>query len=420
MRFTRRQFVKGGVSAFTVGFAAPQFLTELAFAQQGAPSRNLVVLYLGGGNDALSTLIPYRDAAYYSRRPTLAIPAGSVIQIGSDSAGNELGLHPRLTGLKTIFDAGRLAIIQRTGYLNSSRSHFQGFDIWGTANPENSQGTGWLGRYLDTLPTPVDPLAAWNTTRETPRPLVARTVGVPAITNPATYSFSSPNSGTEATLERAAATKISSHLPVDRPHLAFVNSTAQAALGTLDKVAVVASYAPSVTYPNNGLGQALRAVAGAMNKQMATKVFWVQTGGFDTHANQGANAGAYVNLMGMVGDSVLAFYQDLSNQGLLSSTLVMVFSEFGRRISENGSTGTDHGAAGVMMALGGMVRGGIYGTAADLRQDTANPTLENNAGDVKFETDFRSVYTKVIDSWLGSNSVSILGADFKAGAPNIL
>jgi uncharacterized protein (DUF1501 family) len=420
MKFTRRQFVKGGVSAFTVGFAAPQFLTELAFAQQGAPSRNLVVLYLGGGNDALSTLIPYRDAAYYSRRPTLAIPAGSVIQIGSDSAGNELGLHPRLTGLKAIFDGGRLAIVQRTGYLNSSRSHFQGFDIWGTANPENSQGTGWLGRYLDTLPSPVDPLVAWNTTRETPRSLVARTVGVPAITNPATYSFSSPNSGAEATLERAAATKISSHLPVDRPHLAFVNSTAQAALGTLDRVAVVAGYAPSVTYPNNGLGQALRAVAGAMNKQIGTKVFWVQTGGFDTHANQGANAGSYVNLMGVLGDGVLAFYQDLSNQGLLSNTLVIVFSEFGRRISENGSTGTDHGAAGVMMALGGSVRGGIYGTAADLRQDTANPTLENNASDVKFETDFRSVYAKVLDSWLGSNSVAILGADFKAGAPNIL
>ena len=105
--------------------------------------------------------------------------------------------------------------------------------------------------------------------------------------------------------------------------------------------------------------------------------------------------GAYVNLMATVNDSVLAFYQDLSNQGLLGSTLVIVFSEFGRRISENGSTGTDHGAAGVMMALGGSVRGGIYGTAADLRQDAANPTLENNAGDVKFETDFRSVYAKV-------------------------
>lgn len=419
MKFTRRQFVKGGVSAFTLGFAAPQFLSDLAFAQR-ATGRTLVVLYLGGGNDALSTLVPYRDEAYYSRRPTLAIPAGSALQIGRDAAGNELGLHPRLTGLRDIFNEGRLAIIQRTGYLNSSRSHFQGFDIWGTGNPDNSQGTGWLGRYLDTMPSPVDPLVAWNTTRETPRPLMARTVGVPAITNPATYSFSSPNSGTEATLERTAATKISSHLPVDRPHLAFVNSTAQAALSTLDQVARVASYAPSVTYPNNGLGQALRAVAGAMNRQIGTQVFWVQTGGFDTHANQGANQGAYVNLMATVNDGVLAFYDDLKNQGLLNSTLVIVFSEFGRRISENGSTGTDHGAAGVMMALGGAVRGGIFGTAADLRQDSANPSLENNAGDVKFETDFRSVYAKVIDAWLGSNSVSILGADFRAGAPNFL
>ena len=420
MKFTRRQFVKGGVSAFTVGFAAPQFITELAFAQQAAPGRTLVVLYLGGGNDALSTLVPYRDQAYYSRRPTLAIPAGTILQIGQDAAGNELGLHPRLTGLRDIFNEGRLAIVQRTGYLNSSRSHFQGFDIWGTANPQNPQGTGWLGRYLDTLPSPIDPLVAWNTTRETPRSLMARTVGVPAITNPATYSFSSPNSGSEASLERTAATRISSHLPVDRPHLAFVNSTAQAALGTLDQVARVASYAPSVTYPNNGLGQALRAVAGAMNRQIGTKVFWVQTGGFDTHANQGANQGAYVNLMATVNDGVLAFYDDLKNQGLLNSTLVVVFSEFGRRISENGSTGTDHGAAGVMMALGGGVRGGIYGTAADLRQDAANPTLENNAGDVKYETDFRSVYAKVIDSWLGSNSVTILGADFRGGAPNFL
>lgn len=425
MAFTRRQFVKGGVSAFTVGFAAPQFLTDLAFAQ-AAPSRNLVVLYLGGGNDALSTLIPYRDTAYYSRRPTLAVPAGSVLQIGTDSSGIELGLHPRLTDLKAIFDQGRLAIIQRTGYQNSSRSHFQGFDIWGTANPTNSQGTGWLGRYLDTLPSPVDPLVGWNTTRETPRPLIARTVGVPAITDPATYRFASPNSGnaTEAALERTAATKISSHVPVDRPHLAFVNSTTQAALATLDRVALVAAYTPTRAYPNNGLALALRAVAGAMNKGIGTKVFWVQTGGFDTHAGQGANAGAYVNLMGTLNDSVAAFYQDLSNQGQLGNTLVIVFSEFGRRVSENVSAGTDHGAGGLMMAFGGAVRGGLYGTAADLRQDAANPTLENSgaavAADVRFETDFRAVYAKVIDSWLGSNSINILGGDFKAAAPNFL
>jgi uncharacterized protein (DUF1501 family) len=368
----------------------------------------------------LSTLIPYRDQAYYSRRPTLAVPAGNVIQIGTDSGGNELGLHPRLSDLGAIFNQGRLAIIQRTGYQNSSRSHFQGFDIWGTANTTNTQGTGWLGRYLDTLPLPVDPLVAWNTTRETPRPLVARNVGVPAITNPATYSFASPNNGIDATLERTAATKISSHIPVDRPHLAFVNATAQGALGTLDRVATVAAYAPTLTYPNNGLGQALRAVAGAMNKRIGTKVFWVQTGGFDTHASQGVNAGAYVNLMTTLNDSLAAFWVDLSNQGLLDQTLIILFSEFGRRISENGSQGTDHGAGGLMMAIGGTVRGGIYGTAAKLNPTPDNPALENNGGDVTHETDFRSVYARVIDSWLGADANAILGGDFRASAPAFL
>ncbi|MEP7118765.1 MAG: DUF1501 domain-containing protein, partial [Acidobacteriota bacterium] len=415
----RRQFVRGGVTAFTFGFAAPQFLTELALAQSGG-GRNLVVVYLGGGNDALSTLIPYGDADYYARRPTIGVPAGSVLQIGTDRAGNVLGLHSSLPGLKSIFNDGRLAVVQRTGYENSSRSHFEGFDIWGTANPGNSQGTGWLGRYLDSLPSPVDPLVGWNTTRETPRPLVARTVGVPAITSPATYSFASPNTGAEAGYERAAALKISSHLPPDRPHLSFVNSTAQAALSTLDRVATVATYRPSLTYPNNGFGQALQAVAGAMNRQLGTKVFWVATGGFDTHANQNPVNGAYSTLMATVNGGLLSFYTDLKNQGLLDSTMIILFSEFGRRITENGSNGTDHGAAGIMMALGGLVRGGLYGTAAKLRPDPANPGLENNAGDVRYETDFRAVYARVLDDWLGANSVSILGADFRAGAPAIL
>jgi uncharacterized protein (DUF1501 family) len=419
MKFSRREFVKGGVTAFTFGFAAPQVLCDLAFAQ-GASSRALVIVYLSGGNDSLSTIVPYRDSNYATRRPTLAIPAANVLQIGADSSRVDLGLHPRLTGLKAIFDAGRLAVIQRTGYSNQSRSHFTGFDIWGTANTSNATGTGWLGRYLDGLSAPIDPLVAWNTQRETPRPLMSRTVGVPAITNPTTYSFSSPNSGAEAGFERAAQTKISSHVPVEIPHLAFVNSTSQAALSTLDRVATVASYRPTLAYPNNGFGQALQAVAGAMNKGIGTKIFWVQTGGFDTHAGQGVNQGAYFNLMATLGDGLKSFYDDLNNQSLLSNTMILVYSEFGRRINENGSLGTDHGAGANMFALGGLVRGGIYGTAPNLSPDPSNPTLENNAADVKFETDFRSVYAKIIDGWLGADSVSILGSDFRAGAPNIL
>ena len=421
MAISRREFVRGGVAAFTVSFTAPSFLSDLARAQ-GRSQRNLVVLYLSGGNDALSTLIPYTDQQYYARRPVLAIPAANVLQIGSDGAGNALGLNPRLAGLKSIFDSGRLAIIQRTGYPNSSRSHFLGTDIWSTGDPGAPQGTGWLGRYLDTLPSPADPLTAWSTIRETPRTLLARTVGVPSIPSVAGYAFSSPNSASDAVFARDSALRIASHVPSDRPHLAFVNATAQGAFATLDRVAQVGTYVSSVAYANNGFSQALRAVAGAISKGVGTKVFWVQTGGYDTHANQNTNAanGAYSVLMNMLNEGLTSFYRDLDNQGLIRDTLILQFSEFGRRISENGSQGTDHGAGGLMMVIGGSVRGGIYGTAAKLNATPDNPTLENNGGDVRHETDFRSVYARVIDSWLGGDANAVLGGDFRAGAPAFL
>ena len=250
------------------------------------------------------------------------------------------------------------------------------------------------------------------------RTLLARTVGVPSIPNPLQYAFASPNTGADAQLGRQSATRISSHLPVDQPHLAFVNATAQAAFATLDRVAQVATYTPTAAYPNNGLGQALRTVAGAMVRGIGTRVFWVQTGGFDTHAGQNTNIanGAYNTLMNTLNGAVTAFYTDLVNHGLLNDTLLLQFSEFGRRIDENGSAGTDHGAAGLMMAIGGSVRGGLYGTTADLRAGSDNPSLENNGRDVRHETDFRSVYATVIDRWLGADSTAVLGQNFRGGA----
>ncbi len=408
MKITRRQFIQGGAAAFTVTFAAPEFLSDLALAQ-GAHVRNLVILYMSGGNDALSTLIPYNDPFYYSRRPNLAVPAANVLQVGTDASGVALGLHPRLTGLKGIFDAGRLALIQRTGYANQSRSHFQGTDIWSTANPANSSGFGWLGKYLDSLPSPTDALVGWNTTGNLPHVLASDHVAVPAISSPQGYAFSSPNSGAEATSE---------HLPVNNTELAFVYGSTRAALSTLDRVASVASYAPTVTYPNTGFAQALRAVAGSMARGIGTKIFYVTTGGFDTHSGQQVNQtnGAYFNLMASFDNGLSAFYNDLNQQGLLNDTLVLTFSEFGRRITENGtgtSAGTDHGAATLMMALGGQVHGGLYGTASNLAPGTSNATLENNSGDVRYETDFRAVYARVIENWLGVSSIPILGADFR-------
>jgi uncharacterized protein (DUF1501 family) len=414
MKVTRRSFVRGGVAAFTYSFAAPAILCRMAQAQ-GQSSRTLVVLDLTGGNDSLSMLVPYNDAFYYSRRPTLAVPAGSVLQVGSDSSGKALGLHPRLTGLKDIFNQGRLAFIQRTGYENSSRSHFMGTDIWSTGNPTNSQGPGWLGKYLDSLGANQDPLVAWNTFSQTPHAVIGNTVGVPSIPDPKTYAFASPNTGADAALERSITAKIASHVPVEQPHLSFVGAVAEDAMVTLDRVATVATYAPSVTYPNNGLGQALRTVAGAMAKGTGTKVFWVQTGGFDTHSAQQVNQanGNYMNLMATLNDGLTAFYNDLTNLGLMNQTLILQFSEFGRRISENGSSGTDHGAASTLFVLGGSVRGGFYGTAPSLDPNPGNPTLENSGNDVHFETDFRSVYARIIDNWLGGDSTAVLGANYK-------
>ncbi len=418
MSVSRREFIRGGVAAFTVSFAAPAFLSDIARAQ-GARSRSLVVVYLGGGNDALNTVVPYQDPFYYSRRPAIAIPAGQVLQVGTDQAGKPLGLHPRLMGLRDIFNDGRLAIVQRTGYQNSSRSHFQGLDIYGTADPTASSAMGWLGKYLETVP--ADPLSGWSATRDLPRALVSREVSVPAIPDARTYSFNSPNGPAEALNERVAATRIASHQPVNRPHLSLVNGSALGALATLDRVASVAGYAGTTVYPNNGFALALRTVAGSIVRGIGTRVYWVQTGGFDTHSTQGLQGGGtYANLMGTFGDGIRAFYTDLRNQGLLHDTLVLQFSEFGRRIQENGSQGTDHGAAGVMMAIGGAVRGGLYGTAASLDPSPGNGSLENNGSDVRHETDFRSVYARVLDNWLGADSAAVLGGDFRAGAPPIV
>ncbi len=416
MRISRRLFIRDGVASVTLGLAAPAFLSAIAQAQ-GIGSRRLVVVYLGGGNDALNTLVPYQDQSYYSRRPTIGIPPGQVLQVGTDSSGKALGLHPRLGGLLNVFNEGRLALVQRAGYQNSSRSHFEATDIFGTANPSSSSGSGWLGRYLDTLPKPVDALAAWNTTSDTPRALVSGQVGVPAISNANTYTFASPNRGAVVTQERAAAEAMAANPSPGRPHLAFVNSTSRSAMETIDRAARALSYGPTVTYPNTGFGLALRTVAGAIVAGIGSKVYWVQTGGYDTHAQQGAAGGSYGDLMGTLGDGLWAFYRDVQNHGLANDTTVVVFSEFGRRVSENGSSGTDHGAAGLMMVLGGSVRGGLHGTAATL--SPGHPTLENNSGDVRYETDFRSVFARLLDNWLGVNSVPILNGDFRAGAPSV-
>ena len=180
-------------------------------------------------------------------------------------------------------------------------------------------------------------------------------------------------------------------------------------------MATVAAYAPTTTYPNTPLGQAFRAVAGAIVRGIGTRVFYVTTSGFDTHAGQNPNGvnGTYYGLMATLNDGLIAFYNDLRNQGLLEDTLVMSFSEFGRRINENGELWGPIRRRGDDDGHGGRVNGGLYGTAPNLNPDPNNPTLENSGADVRFETDFRSVYARIIDNWLGGSSPAVLGGDFR-------
>ena len=244
MKVTRRQFVKGGVAAFTVTFAAPEFLSRSgAGAGRARPQPRRAV------SERRQRRAQHAGPV---QRPVLLQPPADDRRAGGHTCCRSaptasrvaLGLHPRLTGLKQIFDQGRLALIQRTGYENQSRSHFQGTDIWSTADPEQLAGLGWVGRYLDSLPSPVDPLIGWNTTRDLPRVLQSRSRAGAGDSQrrPATRSRAR-TPGAEAAAERSAALRISSHVPVDRPELAFVYGSAQAAMATLDRVATVATYA---------------------------------------------------------------------------------------------------------------------------------------------------------------------------------
>ena len=414
MKFTRREFIKGGVAAFTVSFAAPAFLSDLARAQ-GASRRNLVVLYLAGGNDALSTLVPYQDPFYFSRRPTIAVPAGNVIQVGTDSSGVALGLHPRLTGPQ---DDLRRRASGADSAIGLSRTRadrtFLGTDIWSTAHPENSMGAGWLGRYLDALPSPVDPLVGWCTQREVPHTLIGNKVSVPAIPSISGYAFQSPNTGTRGDVledgddaDRLAPAGRSAAPVVRERHGRSGDGDARPrGVGRAPTVG-------SVAYASDGLSQALKAVAGAMVRGIGTKVFWVQIGGFDTHSNQQTNAAnaGYANLMGSISTSLGTFYTDLKNQGLLQDTLdhpvlgVRPAHQRERQRRHRPRRGRRHDGDRRRRARRALRHG------AESESATATRRSRTAAATSRYETDFRSVYARVIDNWLGGE----LGVDSRGG-----
>jgi len=409
---TRREFLHKGLSLICVGATVPTFLQRSALAlddprdvrltrsRPGVPEdRILVVVQLAGGNDGLNTLVPFHSDAYYRARPTLAIPADQVIKLDA-----ELGFHPAAVGLKSLYDDGHLCVVQQVGYPNPNRSHFRSMDIWHTASPDGRLHEGWIGRYFDNCCRgEPDPKAGIALTAEAPLALRGQKFAPIAFSRPEMLNLR-PVDGRMATRSAIASLNRPDAERKDGPPVStldFLTRTALDAQVAADDIRRAAARDDGARFPESQLSQSLRTVSRLIAANLPTRVYFVSLSGFDTHARQ---ANRHRQLLEQLGQALQAFIQALAKQGNLGRTLVMTFSEFGRRVAENGSAGTDHGEAAPMFLLGGDVRAGLCGPT---------PQLENlNRGDLPFAIDFRQVYAAVLSDWLGADATRLLGGRF--------
>jgi uncharacterized protein (DUF1501 family) len=354
--------------------------------------RSLVVIYLGGGNDGLNTVAPFGQGAYYDARPTLAIKESEALPLTG-----KLGLHPNLKGLKALYDQGKVAIIQGVGYPEPNRSHFRSFDIWATAQPKGVAPIGWLGKYLDRSGgAQGNPLRAVAVGSAIPKPLVGVTPAAIAIERLDGFSVK----GTPAAQRAVRAM----YGVKDGGPMALIQGRGQAALDAADAVQKLAGgYVPGVTYPQrNRLAANLQLIAQLLAGGSPTQLFYTTLGGFDDHANEKAGHDA---LLGELDGAIAAFQADLEAQGLADRVVTFVHSEFGRRVKENGSGGTDHGAAGPALLIGKPVAGGMVGD---------HPSLTDLLdGDLKYTIDFRSIYATLLDRWLDGPAEEVLAGRFE-------
>jgi len=399
---SRRQFLRAGLTLVAVGLVAPPWLAQIAHADaqrlcKGEKLPNdhvLVVLQLTGGNDGLNTVIPYRDELYYRARTTLAIPESQVVPLDE-----RLGLHPALEPLKHLYHQGALAILQNVGYPNPNRSHFRSMEIWQTADPDSYSRYGWLGKYLDTLTdAAANPVMAMSLTQELPLALHGKKAQVPCFASLADLQVMTRDPELERTLKSLSEVE---ERTIDSPARTVCQST-RTALEAMEYLRErVRTYQAQAQYNNDPFGRGLQQAAQIVATSPHTRVLYVSVNGFDTHAGQ---ATTHQRLLRQFAEAVRAFYSELQALGKAEKTLLMVFSEFGRRVHENGSLGTDHGAAAPMFLIGGRVKGGLHGDPPDLRN------LDNNH-DLRMQLDFRRVYATALE-WLGGDPEVVLGKGF--------
>lgn len=404
MAYNRREFLKKSFRIMAAGLAVPQFLAHTAYGAEtrgasAAENTNvLVVIQFTGGNDGINTVIPFGEAAYYSNRTILGIPSQNVL-----SLDGKIGLHPSLAKFKELLDKGVAAIVNGVGYPNPNRSHFRSMDIWHTAQPEIYGTTGWLGRYGDGNLVQIRSTApAVHIGTDVPLALHGDQLDVASIDTIGNFRLQTDErfpSSRQLVLDRY---KLLHQDATQDPTQQFIqNVSVDALLASEDLQRLASGYQPAVPYPTTGLGNALRTIAQALSASLGTRIFYAQIGGFDTHANQ---LNTHANLLAQFAEAVSAFYADMVAKQQADRILIMTFSEFGRRVAQNGSNGTDHGTAGPMFVVGSKVRGELFGSYPSL--------TDLDQGDLKFNTDFRQVYATVLTRWMGVDAGSILGGDF--------
>jgi uncharacterized protein (DUF1501 family) len=400
--FNRRQFLTGalkGSSLVALSALVPQFVSRTAQATEPGKDNILVVLELSGGNDGINTVIPYADDLYHRARPTLRQTGDVVIRLD-----DHVGLHSGMQGLRPLWQQGQLAVVQGVGYPNPERSHFEAMDIWQSADPKRTIPTGWLGRAAvesDNRSGGVPILHIG------PNRLPLALAGAPAggaVTLDAANCFRLEMGGGKAGQQKARRRLLEElAAPTGKAGqndlVSFVQRRQVQTLTAVEQLRDLLEGPNAVPRQGNRLSQKLQLVAGLIAKGFGTRIFYLNLDGFDTHSGQGPT---HNNLLAELADSVGAFFQALKATGHDRRVRLMTFSEFGRRVVENGSRGTDHGAASCLFVAGPSVKGGVVGK---------HPSLADlDAGDLKFRTDFRSVYATQLDGWLGCDSRAVLGA----------
>jgi uncharacterized protein (DUF1501 family) len=377
----------------------------------------LVVLQLTGGNDTLNTLIPYGDPLYYDNRPNVRVSEADVLKID-----DRFGFHPSMAAIKPFWDEGKLAVVNGVGYQNPNYSHFRSMDIWYTAEPDKMATDGWLGKTVRDLdPKAENVLTAVNFGRGLPRALSLAGVPVASVAQLDSYGLLTSLSSVD---QRNSALEVFScmyddglnddkvmkplqHAHPDNPMSEVMTYMGQTGLDAQKGADIlgtaIGKYSSTVEYPNTPIAASLKGIAQVKLAELGTRIFYTSHGSFDTHASQ---LPGHALLWKDVSEAVAAFFADLRQQDEADDTVMLVWSEFGRRVKDNGA-GTDHGAGGIAFVLGDPVTGGMYGEYPSLKED--HLTL----GNLQYNNDFRSTYSTILERWLGIEAKPIVNGSFE-------